>query len=723
MNYTPAVEAALKGDDSGFSFLYKVTYRNMYYVALKYLKDEDAAQDVLQDAYLKAWKSLGTLKEPNNFPAWLGRIVANTAKNQLVKKSPLLFSETEQGNEEGDAFVYEIEDDSKQYQPELKYSAEETQTLVREMIDSLSDEQRMCVIMYYLEEQSVRDIAEALEISENTVKSRLFYSRKALKGKAEELQKRGYDLYGVSPIFLLLHLLETEQSSSAVTAAADTVGRALSNTVIKHGPAQATASLEGSAGAGGAAQAAGAGSAGSAGGAAQAVSAGSAASKTAMAFLHTAVGKAVAGITAVAIIGGSTAAVALHPWSPSPEPVAVSAPVVSSEVSVEPESTPTPTPAPTEAPTPTPASAPRELRDEEYSQLISGNLTREDLQYLLAQGPQTIPEGGFAEVTGADRLMVLFPLLLGNEGESGYRAIENYGFTEDGQMRFSAEDAKRILSALPSGEKLLNELSFSEDWQYIETSVPSTQTTIYATINSTEYDESKKEIRVHYTYDYQRKGTPEDRKSYVQDKVATLTPDETNHYRITKIEDDTSGEVPEESGQSVAAAYEVVRNAIAEKDPAYVFPEMEEELAPFATGEYQYCLYDMDGDGLQELIVGAVWMQKSVLPAKSCHVYTCVKTAEGYVAQPLEGSFDALELYAPSTGSGLYSYGVELMMRQAFIYRINLQDGAIQSGTEEEQTFNIDGSDSQAFAAANQKIEWSDISDQGPLENMEPITP
>lgn len=98
MNYKPAVEAALKGDDSGFSFLYEVTYRNMYYVALKYLKNEDAAQDVLQDAYLKAWKSLDTLKDPDNFPAWLGRIVANTAKNQLVKKNPVLFSETEQEN-------------------------------------------------------------------------------------------------------------------------------------------------------------------------------------------------------------------------------------------------------------------------------------------------------------------------------------------------------------------------------------------------------------------------------------------------------------------------------------------------------------------------------------------------------------------------------------------------------------------------------------------------
>ena len=179
MNYKQAVEAALQGNADAFSALYESTQNNMYYLALKYMKNPDDAKDVLQDAYIKAWQSLPTLKDPEHFPAWLGRIVANTAKNMLVKKKTDLFSDLEKENEDGDEFVFQIEDENTSYQPELNYTQKETQILVRELIDSLSDEQRFCILMYHLEGQSIKEIAETLDVSENTVKSRLNYGRKA----------------------------------------------------------------------------------------------------------------------------------------------------------------------------------------------------------------------------------------------------------------------------------------------------------------------------------------------------------------------------------------------------------------------------------------------------------------------------------------------------------------------------------------------------------------
>ena len=63
MDYKKAVEAALKGNESAFSALYESTQRDMYYIALKYMKNEEDAMDVLQDSYIKAWQSLATLKE------------------------------------------------------------------------------------------------------------------------------------------------------------------------------------------------------------------------------------------------------------------------------------------------------------------------------------------------------------------------------------------------------------------------------------------------------------------------------------------------------------------------------------------------------------------------------------------------------------------------------------------------------------------------------------
>ena len=90
MDYREAIEKALKGDEEGFRFLYEETYKSKYYLALQYMKNNEAAEDVLQDAYMKAFAKLHTLDEPEVFAGWLGTIVANTAKNALVKKNPLL---------------------------------------------------------------------------------------------------------------------------------------------------------------------------------------------------------------------------------------------------------------------------------------------------------------------------------------------------------------------------------------------------------------------------------------------------------------------------------------------------------------------------------------------------------------------------------------------------------------------------------------------------------
>ena len=124
-------------------------------------------------------------------------------KMRWQKKRPMLFSQLEGENDEGEQFALDIEDEKSEFQPERSYTQKETQELVHELIDSLSDEQRLCILMYHLDDQSIKDIAETFGISENTVKSRLLYGRKAIKAKAEELQKKGYQLYTVAPVAIL----------------------------------------------------------------------------------------------------------------------------------------------------------------------------------------------------------------------------------------------------------------------------------------------------------------------------------------------------------------------------------------------------------------------------------------------------------------------------------------------------------------------------------------
>lgn len=216
-SYAQAVVAAQQGEQEAFRFLYESTYRDKFFIAQKYMKNETDAQDVLQDSYMKAWQNLDKLQEPDKFINWFSLIVANTALDALKKKKDLPFSAMEQASEDGDTFSYEEEDWRKEYQPEHAYTDQETSELLKELLDSLSDEQRFCMLMYYVEEHSVGEIAQLVGCSEGTVKSRLNYGRKNLKAKAEDLEKKGYTLYSIAPVPLLLLLLRKQAQTTRIS--------------------------------------------------------------------------------------------------------------------------------------------------------------------------------------------------------------------------------------------------------------------------------------------------------------------------------------------------------------------------------------------------------------------------------------------------------------------------------------------------------------------------
>lgn len=235
MTYTEAVGKALNGDASGFDFLYNSTKNNKYYLALKYVKNEETAKDILQDAYIRAWKNLDKLKEPEKFDSWLSQIVVNTAKNELEKRNHTpLDLRVESGDEEDDTEIFDRAVSSWDNVPELEYTKEETRQLVHELIDSLSDEQRLVVIAFELEGLTTKEIAEQLGCSEATVKSRLRYGRNNIKAKAEELQKKGYKLYSIAPVALLLYLLRKDMVVHAAEPATQLALSECENNIVKN---------------------------------------------------------------------------------------------------------------------------------------------------------------------------------------------------------------------------------------------------------------------------------------------------------------------------------------------------------------------------------------------------------------------------------------------------------------------------------------------------------
>lgn len=83
-----------------------------------------------------------------------GKDSSKYGKNALVKKNPILFTDVEEQTDMAD-YTEKIEDDDIDGQPELSYTREETKTLVHELIDSLSEEQRMCILMFHIEDISI----------------------------------------------------------------------------------------------------------------------------------------------------------------------------------------------------------------------------------------------------------------------------------------------------------------------------------------------------------------------------------------------------------------------------------------------------------------------------------------------------------------------------------------------------------------------------------------
>ncbi len=204
------------GDGKAFETIYNMTNRAAYFTALKIVKNEDDAQDIVQDSYVKVLEKLTTLREPETFMSWFNMIVANTAKNSLAKSNPSLFAD-----EETETFVLEsIPEENREYVPESSIEKDDLCKEVVALVDGLSDEKRTAVMLYYYDELTTRQIAESLGINENTVKSRLFQARKDLARGVDELEKKNKKLLGVAPIPLVIWALKhTGTSASAAYVA------------------------------------------------------------------------------------------------------------------------------------------------------------------------------------------------------------------------------------------------------------------------------------------------------------------------------------------------------------------------------------------------------------------------------------------------------------------------------------------------------------------------
>lgn len=207
------VSQAINKDKKAQEVLYRFTNKAAYFVALKMTKNEHDAMDIVQDSFLKAFSKLDTLKNPKLFPSWINQITANMCKDYFKKRRPDFFEDIKSG--EDDNIEYQLEDFDGII-PSSFAEDKDVQRIIRNIIDNLADEQRLCVLMFYFDGMTIREIAENLNVSEGTVKSRLSYARKKMKDEIEKLSEKGTDLRGVSIGWLFRWCLRLEKNETKI---------------------------------------------------------------------------------------------------------------------------------------------------------------------------------------------------------------------------------------------------------------------------------------------------------------------------------------------------------------------------------------------------------------------------------------------------------------------------------------------------------------------------
>ncbi len=186
------VARTLAGDTSAYDALIERYQRRGVAVAYRFLGNSEDAMDVCQDAFLRAFKSLATLKQPERFGAWLMRIVSNLSLNFRRGRRATLSLTTgdEAGGVHEDQLVSQGTGQDGSPDPRALAQSSELEGAVSAAIEELPKQQRLALVLFAIEQIPQKQVAEIMECSVEMVKWNVFQARKALKEKlAEYLQE------------------------------------------------------------------------------------------------------------------------------------------------------------------------------------------------------------------------------------------------------------------------------------------------------------------------------------------------------------------------------------------------------------------------------------------------------------------------------------------------------------------------------------------------------
>ena len=174
-----------RGDKSAYDLLVRKYQYKIIQMVNRFVKDPSEAQDVAQEAFIKAYRALGNFRGDSAFYTWLYRIAINTAKNYLVSRARR-YSQFEIDVQEAEQ-LGNLPQLKSLDTPEQQLLNDEIVDYIKLAIDKLPEEMRMAIMLREFEGMSYEEIALAMDCPVGTVRSRIFRAREAIDNKITPL--------------------------------------------------------------------------------------------------------------------------------------------------------------------------------------------------------------------------------------------------------------------------------------------------------------------------------------------------------------------------------------------------------------------------------------------------------------------------------------------------------------------------------------------------------
>jgi len=175
--------------------IYNEAYKAVYWTAMSLLKNEDDAEDIVQDTFVALIESYDSIRDKNKVIPWLKKTAANKSLNRLT------LNRTENMEDE---FFDSVEAVPEDFLPDTLVESDEMRRIVMDIIErSLSEDIRRTLILFYFNEMSTKEIAEALNVPSGTVSRRINFAKNKIKKEVEKYEKEnGTKLFGMALPFL-----------------------------------------------------------------------------------------------------------------------------------------------------------------------------------------------------------------------------------------------------------------------------------------------------------------------------------------------------------------------------------------------------------------------------------------------------------------------------------------------------------------------------------------